>query len=77
MHIININNKIIKNNSPNKILLEKQHFIQKSINEPMKPRSQTFDTKIFSSTKPIKINIQNIRRPDDGVKIKFRNDNHS
>jgi hypothetical protein len=29
----------------------------------------------LNSTKPIKINIQNIRRPDDGVKIKFRNDN--
>ena len=41
----------------------------------MKPRSQTFDTKPLNSTKPIKINIQNIRRPDDNTKIKFRNKN--
>ena len=41
----------------------------------MKPRSQTFDTKPLNSTKPIKINIQNIRRLDDNTKIKFRNKN--
>ena len=74
-HLININNKFIqKASSPNKKIVEKQKIKSKPNND-IKPRSQTFDTKPLNSTKPIKINIQNIRRPDDSTKIKFRNRN--
>ena len=64
-----------KTNSPNKLFFDKQNYKHKGTNDPLKPRSQTFDSNVLHSTKPIKINIQNIRRTDDNVKIKFRNDN--
>ena len=47
----------------------------KSNNEESKPRSQTFEKKIFNSTKPIRIIIQNMRRPTDTMNIKIGNDN--
>ena len=72
------NNKLKhqKNNTQNELKNEKKNLKNKSNNnDTSKPRSQTFESKNLNSTKPIKINIQNIHRPTDNVKIKIRNDN--